>query len=102
MIRRPPRSTLFPYTTLFRSRLRRRPAQISPTKCWLRLVSGPGSENTPDKHSDADYSDGPSPIWNSRLSCLTLTLQQRIELVQSCGDSLKTTGDARSGFMLLS
>src|SRR5256885_12765127 len=25
MIRRPPRSTLFPYTTLFRSRLRRRP-----------------------------------------------------------------------------
>src|SRR5438093_4283287 len=26
MIRRPPRSTLFPYTTLFRSRLRRRAA----------------------------------------------------------------------------
>src|SRR2546422_4607689 len=26
MIRRPPRSTLFPYTTLFRSRLARRPA----------------------------------------------------------------------------
>src|SRR2546422_3243682 len=25
MIRRPPRSTLFPYTTLFRSRLRRKP-----------------------------------------------------------------------------
>src|SRR5256885_10568027 len=25
MIRRPPRSTLFPYTTLFRSRARRRP-----------------------------------------------------------------------------
>src|SRR2546426_8778902 len=25
MIRRPPRSTLFPYTTLFRSRCRRRP-----------------------------------------------------------------------------
>src|SRR6266516_4833305 len=26
MIRRPPRSTLFPYTTLFRSRLHQRPA----------------------------------------------------------------------------
>src|SRR5258708_27084275 len=26
MIRRPPRSTLFPYTTLFRSRAKRRPA----------------------------------------------------------------------------
>src|SRR3712207_8355852 len=33
MIRRPPRSTLFPYTTLFRSRLRtRRPLG------WLRLL----------------------------------------------------------------
>src|SRR3712207_8830669 len=34
MIRRPPRSTLFPYTTLFRSRVIRRPARrtICPTK----------------------------------------------------------------------
>src|SRR3712207_9427921 len=30
MIRRPPRSTLFPYTTLFRSRGRRRPRQPPP------------------------------------------------------------------------
>src|SRR5258708_26967022 len=30
MIRRPPRSTLFPYTTLFRSRLPRRPAGRKP------------------------------------------------------------------------
>src|SRR3712207_7072983 len=29
MIRRPPRSTLFPYTTLFRSTLRRRDAEAS-------------------------------------------------------------------------
>src|SRR3712207_7660246 len=29
MIRRPPRSTLFPYTTLFRSILARRPANVS-------------------------------------------------------------------------
>src|SRR2546429_7363084 len=28
MIRRPPRSTLFPYTTLFRSLLKRRPAIV--------------------------------------------------------------------------
>src|SRR2546429_8418951 len=33
MIRRPPRSTLFPYTTLFRSRsLRRRPARGEPDR----------------------------------------------------------------------
>src|SRR2546430_12908533 len=30
MIRRPPRSTLFPYTTLFRSQARRRFAKIEP------------------------------------------------------------------------
>src|SRR3712207_8666093 len=29
MIRRPPRSTLFPYTTLFRSRCRRRAAHLA-------------------------------------------------------------------------
>src|SRR3712207_8939019 len=35
MIRRPPRSTLFPYTTLFRSR--RRPDRDVWTSCWLVL-----------------------------------------------------------------
>src|SRR3989454_1388449 len=35
MIRRPPRSTLFPYTTLFRSRLF--PAFARPARCRLRL-----------------------------------------------------------------
>src|SRR3712207_6992113 len=39
MIRRPPRSTLFPYTTLFRSRLERPPARGLEA---LRLVDGVG------------------------------------------------------------
>src|SRR3989442_7456835 len=34
MIRRPPRSTLFPYTTLFRSRAPGRPPQLD----WLRRL----------------------------------------------------------------
>src|SRR5258708_20461975 len=37
MIRRPPRSTLFPYTTLFRSaraRFRQRPRWSSRSSCW--------------------------------------------------------------------
>src|SRR6266571_7303512 len=34
MIRRPPRSTLFPYTTLFRS--------AAAAACWVRGVRGPG------------------------------------------------------------
>src|SRR3712207_7390457 len=36
MIRRPPRSTLFPYTTLFRSRLRPKPL-------WMVTCHSPGS-----------------------------------------------------------
>src|SRR3954463_8566025 len=36
MIRRPPRSTLFPYTTLFRSRPRRRPSRRAPPGIPLR------------------------------------------------------------------
>src|SRR5688572_32585743 len=37
MIRRPPRSTLFPYTTLFRSERR---AERRPTRCISTLQSG--------------------------------------------------------------
>src|SRR5256885_8519178 len=38
MIRRPPRSTLFPYTTLFRSR--EAPPQPPPNRRWILLDSG--------------------------------------------------------------
>src|SRR3989449_2338930 len=37
MIRRPPRSTLFPYTTLFRSRLDR---QLSPAESGVTVTAG--------------------------------------------------------------
>src|SRR5256885_7162362 len=37
MIRRPPRSTLFPYTTLFRSVPRRRQRPPRPTASWRAL-----------------------------------------------------------------
>src|SRR2546422_6724872 len=36
MIRRPPRSTLFPYTTLFRSRLPYFPARMDRGEGWYR------------------------------------------------------------------
>src|SRR2546422_8061000 len=45
MIRRPPRSTLFPYTTLFRSRKNiQATIFISPVR--LQLVDGRGAEKT--------------------------------------------------------
>src|SRR2546430_4280895 len=42
MIRRPPRSTLFPYTTLFRSRKRRRDDGTSYP--WIALETGVASQ----------------------------------------------------------
>src|SRR5438034_8237779 len=43
MIRRPPRSTLFPYTTLFRSRLRGAPPRRGRHVRLVRLDRGPAA-----------------------------------------------------------
>src|SRR3712207_8696829 len=54
MIRRPPRSTLFPYTTLFRSRRRRGPQQVhraldpAPLQVAVRRLAERGRER-PDE-----------------------------------------------------
>src|SRR3989475_5747793 len=45
MIRRPPRSTLFPYTTLFRSQELERLLRQDPHGGRLRGVEGPGLEH---------------------------------------------------------
>src|SRR5687768_18302628 len=43
MIRRPPRSTLFPYTTLFRSLADRRPGHVDPDQRQV-LAEDPGAQ----------------------------------------------------------
>src|SRR2546429_9380444 len=45
MIRRPPRSTLFPYTTLFRSRARARPPEVPRSAPRLRVGFADVSRN---------------------------------------------------------
>src|SRR2546429_9743192 len=45
MIRRPPRSTLFPYTTLFRSRIWKRPNGLHPLSWANGHRSGPAQGN---------------------------------------------------------
>src|SRR2546430_11183876 len=61
MIRRPPRSTLFPYTTLFRSRMRRDllPRLNGRRAVWVEALAdrveetlaGPGAEARSEEHT---------------------------------------------------
>src|SRR5690348_17574028 len=69
MIRRPPRSTLFPYTTLFRSH----PRAISPGS---RDTSVPGRHGGPPSRSDA-----PSTRTRMRSEEHTSELQSPVHLV---------------------
>src|SRR2546422_1864243 len=64
MIRRPPRSTLFPYTTLFRSHSR-------PTAafCWT------------GRRCSSRITCGPAPIVKARSEEHTSELQSRLHLV---------------------
>src|SRR5450830_1581145 len=52
MIRRPPRSTLFPYTTLFRSRCSVRPRPRSPHRPDPVGTPGSAPRPTPDRTTD--------------------------------------------------
>src|SRR5687768_13316400 len=54
MIRRPPRSTLFPYTTLFRSEIRTRRVQHPDARITLRTVGLGDSRLTAEDRLEAD------------------------------------------------
>src|SRR5204863_1387098 len=77
MIRRPPRSTLFPYTTLFRSPRRRRPTKASPYSWHISpptcgLVSGDRkSTRLNSSHVEISYA----------VFCLKKKKTRRVELV---------------------
>src|SRR5436309_7623444 len=51
MIRRPPRSTLFPYTTLFRSRPRRSGAASKSSPCRCRRCSPRPMRSRSEEHT---------------------------------------------------
>src|SRR2546426_5101847 len=70
MIRRPPRSTLFPYTTLFRS-LRRRRRQGRRGGGRDQVISGlPGARQRAARPRDHRQRGGPRPGVDGRLSPL--------------------------------
>src|SRR3712207_8476208 len=60
MIRRPPRSTLFPYTTLFRSRQRRGVGMFLPTRAGVEQAAGLVGERFP--RINTAYYHGGEPI----------------------------------------
>src|SRR2546421_4933072 len=68
MIRRPPRSTLFPYTTLFRSLVRRvRPAAVAQPEMTRGKVQGISGEHVarPGPGVSGQYEDRKSTRLNS-------------------------------------
>src|ERR1017187_10667672 len=73
MIRRPPRSTLFPYTTLFRSKVTWRPAV--PT---ARNLGSPASLDRSEEHT----SELQSPMY---LVC-RLLLEKKKQPLQPCSN----------------
>src|SRR3712207_9018428 len=56
MIRRPPRSTLFPYTTLFRSLGATPTVHVSPSSSILTLTSRAISGGSPNSFTEPDTS----------------------------------------------
>src|SRR5688572_32455672 len=82
MIRRPPRSTLFPYTTLFRSieNLWKKPAEVDNTVLELLVAAGlaergrrpsfipEGQSKTPDIRCEDPFPDRKSTRLNSSHS----------------------------------
>src|SRR5436189_3463857 len=62
-IRRPPRSTLFPYTTLFRSQLHQRLAQVGPGHRVARAQLQHPLEGGHDLRSEEHTSELQSPMY---------------------------------------
>src|SRR5476649_502703 len=54
MIRRPPRSTLFPYTTLFRSKSHQYDREVHPRRRRLALCQQRSEEHTSELQSHSD------------------------------------------------
>src|SRR2546426_6642202 len=86
MIRRPPRSTLFPYTTLFRSR--RRPDAGAPGHLLRRKRQCPtGGDRRLDERSEEHTSELQSPC---NLVCRLLLEKKKIQESEPVGINLRS------------
>src|SRR5260370_4860188 len=78
MIRRPPRSTLFPYTTLFRSVIMCRPVGLSPAASGFPTSVRRSAPRAPESSADAPPV---RPSDDSRSEEHTSELQSHLNLV---------------------
>src|SRR5687768_18356434 len=77
MIRRPPRSTLFPYTTLFRSHIHRFASLLGLIEVGIGGIIGRAGDNNPDTNGNKDKDDNVC----LRSEEHTSELQSRLHLV---------------------
>src|SRR5688572_32625486 len=82
MIRRPPRSTLFPYTTLFRSRFNWRRGSLN-----LGYTIGQAKNNTEDRKSTRLNSS------HSQISYAVFCLKKKKDAVQGGGIAARSATD---------
>src|SRR4051794_41238439 len=83
MIRRPPRSTLFPYTTLFRS-AGGRPPGCSRARGWSRPTAGPATPPPSDRKSTRLNSSHPSISY--AVFCLKKKKKNRQDTTELCSN----------------
>src|SRR5689334_24393194 len=85
MLRPPPRSTLFPYTTLFRSRWYRTSLGSPASAHAVATVSAPATRSAPCNEararSSCAASAGGAPSWTARSEEHTSELQSQFHLV---------------------
>src|SRR2546422_1102239 len=88
MIRRPPRSTLFPYTTLFRSLARRFPSK-PPRDREAARIDDRGSEIGPiDREHHAERSEEHTSELQSRLHLVCRLLLEKKKKNNTLQDAL--------------
>src|SRR3712207_7182829 len=86
MIRRPPRSTLFPYTTLFRSLVAGRPRNLPGPGRALRVLVGRRSDSgssSPERRRDRHRSEEHTSELQSRQYLVCRLLLEKITHLSS-------------------
>src|SRR5688572_31078788 len=79
MIRRPPRSTLFPYTTLFRSACR-----ITVMLLTLEIAGGRGARSAPCQAGTRTHEPRQDPAWLDRKSTRLNSSHSQISYAVFC------------------